>query len=401
MTRFGNIVLILCFCFVIFSVGIITFKTPDQEISKVENRKLAQMPQFTKNSILSGEFFKQFETYFSDQIYNRDSYIKDYTREALLMRKTIINGVVLTKGDWLLFPPSEKLYKPEIQQSTTELKKLAESPTEKKVEYYFALAPYKMNILMDKYPSYLPRNTGVENQRYFLEKLPNSIHPISLYDQFKKNFSEEEIGSMYFKTDHHWNMDGAFAAYQMIINSIAKQSELFHDKPYDRKDYDLRCNNDAKFVGSMNGRLYSLVSVASEKKCQYVPNFDNHMISAVARSWDGSTYSSFDQFYGAGFNNKNVLYGDLFTWDYPEAKFEFKTDNDLHLLILKDSYGNPIQPFLAQHFSKTSVLDLRHYHDKSVKDYIKDNDIDIVVFLYNDSNLFGNMFVVNEISPSQ
>ncbi|MGQ0518406.1 hypothetical protein ACT453_54090, partial [Bacillus sp. D-CC] len=49
-------------------------------------------------------------------------------------------------------------------------------------------------------------------------------------------------------------------------------------------------------------------------------------------------------------------------------------------------------PHLAQSFKYTSILDLRHYHEKDVYQYIQDNNINMVLFVYSDSNLSGDMF---------
>ena len=145
----------------------------------------------------------------------------------------------------------------------------------------------------------------------------------------------------------------------------------------------------------MNNQIYQLVNAEEDKACQLVPNNDSKMVNVTATMWDGSIVNDISQIYGTGFNKEEILYGDLFTWDLPLIQFEFgETNNDLHLLVLKDSYTNPIQPFLAQHFKNTSIIDLRHYKEKSVEDYIRDNGVDIVLFLYNDTNLFGEMYQV-------
>lgn len=54
-------------------------------------------------------------------------------------------------------------------------------------------------------------------------------------DYFKKNYTNEEIQSMYFKTDHHWNMDGAFLGYQYIMNTIVQQSSIYKGKEIKKK----------------------------------------------------------------------------------------------------------------------------------------------------------------------
>jgi hypothetical protein len=395
MTSFKNKLLIVCFLVIIFGMGLVTLYEPDREVSEVENRKLSQLPEISKSSLVSGELFKSIESYFTDQFYGRDWFIKTYTQEQILMGKTLINNVIIADDNWLFSPPIEEENRDEIIQSTNQLKLLTDAFVGENVEFYMALAPHKINMLMDKYPSYLNKNKGVDNQNFFLEHLSPSFKKISLYDEFTKDYSKKEIEKMYFKTDHHWNIEGAFAGYQYIINSIGSKSTQFNGTARNRDDYSLRCNEEALFVGSTNNQLYKLVNAEEDKACQLISNMENGMVSVRAKMWDGSEVTDINEIYGTGFNKEQIFYGDLFTWDLPLIQFEFEgTGNDLHLLVLKDSYGNPMQPFLAQHFKQTSILDLRHYKEKRVEDFIKENGIGMVLFLYNDTNLSGETYEV-------
>jgi hypothetical protein len=395
MTSFKNKLLTVCFLVIIFGMGLVTLYEPDREVSEVENRKLSQLPEISKSSLVSGELFKSIESYFTDQFYGRDWFIKTYTQEQILMGRTLINDVIIAEDNWLLFPPIEEENRDEIIQSTNQLKLLTDAFVGENVEFYMALAPYKTNMLMDKYPSYLNKNKGVENQRFFLEHLSPSFKKISLYDEFTKDYSKKEIEKMYFKTDHHWNIEGAFAGYQYIINRMGETSSQFNGMARNREDYSLSCKEDVKFVGSINNQIYKLVDAEEDKACQLISKDVNEMVSVRAKMLDGSEVTNISEVYGTGFHKKELLYGDLFTWDLPLIQFEFEgTGNDLHLLVLKDSYTNPIQPFLAQHFKYTSIIDLRHYKEKTVEDFIRENEVDMVLFLYNDTNLFGEMYTV-------
>lgn len=390
MKKIIHILFITAFLAIIFSVGIYSYFEPDRPTSTVENRTLAQRPIISKQTVTSGVFFKKFETYFSDQLYGRDEIIKAYTKEQLLLHRSIINNIVVAKDNWLLYNPStQRMYK-DIDQSLAKLQELSD---ETGVEIYFAATPYKMNILKNIYPSFINEQLGVENQKYFMSHLPSSVHGINMYQYFKDTYSQDQLETMYFKTDHHWNIDGAFAGYQKIINDISASSKLFKGKPLEKENLKLVCNNKSAFVGTLNLRLYSIIDTKDEKICYYSPFFNPNKGKVVAKQIYGENLTNIKDIYAAGFTRDTVFYGHLFTWDLPEINFEYQnTGNDLHLLVLKDSYVNPIQPFLAQHFNKTSILDIRHYHEKTVAQYIKDNKIDIVLVAYNDSNLTGPMY---------
>lgn len=51
-------------------------------------------------------------------------------------------------------------------------------------------------------------------------------------------------------------------------------------------------------------------------------------------------------------------------------------------MIIKDSYANNFIPFLTENYGNISLIDLRYYKD-SVSEYLINNDIKEVLFLYN------------------
>lgn len=393
MKKIIHILYIASFLLIIFGMGAISLAKADRETSDFENRTLAQRPAIDKKTLLSGEFSKAFETYFADQLYERDKIIEVYTKEQIFLNRTMINGIIVAKDNWLFNPPAgEKQFK-EIDKSLTNLKKLADTFKGTNVEFFFAAAPYKTNTLSELYPPYINMDYSKENQKYFMDNLPANIHGINLYEQFKKSYSLKQLESMYFKTDHHWNIEGAFNGYQKIIQALSENSAQFKGEPVQKNEVKLVCNKNSSFNGSHNRQLYSIVSDEGEKACYYDPFFLKEEGKVSAKTWDGQTLTKIDEIYNTGFTKDPLQYGDIFTWDLPEINFEYEnTGNDLHLLVLKDSYGNPIQPFLAQNFNKTSILDIRHYKEKSITQYIKDNHIDIVLFVYNDTNLTGEMY---------
>ena len=62
------------------------------------------------------------------------------------------------------------------------------------------------------------------------------------------------------------------------------------------------------------------------------------------------------------------------------------TNNDTtsreEVLVIKDSYGNSFVPFIAEHYKKIHVVDLR-YNLNSMTDYLQENDqIKDVIILY-------------------
>lgn len=51
-------------------------------------------------------------------------------------------------------------------------------------------------------------------------------------------------------------------------------------------------------------------------------------------------------------------------------------------MVIKDSYANSFVPFLTSAYSEIYMIDLRYY-DESVSEFVKSNEIDNILFLYN------------------
>ncbi|KFM98531.1 hypothetical protein D0U04_05280 [Bacillus clarus] len=392
MKKLGNIILCIGFLAIIFSFGILSFLKTDRDISPVENRPLAQKPALTKESLTTGSFFKDFETYTNDQLIGRDELIKNYTLAQIKMDKSLINDIILTDDKWLLKNPAWTTKYSEIDQTMPAIQELSQFLKEQNIEFYFALPPSKTNALSFKLPSHI-QTYAKENVNYFLNKLPADVKPIKLMEYFKKNYTNEEIQNMYFQTDHHWNMDGAFLGYQYMMNTINQESSIYKGKEIEKEDYTRTCARHKKLVGSFNNQLYQLIDASGEKLCYYTPKGGFHFTSVAAKDIHGTVYHSLDELYGVEKQNDTTSYAGYYTNDYPEIVFENDdAPNNVRALILKDSFANAIAPHIAQNFKRTSILDLRHYHEKDVYQYVKDNDINMVLFVYSDSNLSGEMF---------
>ncbi|KXY32609.1 hypothetical protein AT269_16885 [Bacillus cereus] len=392
MKKLGNIVLFIGFLTIIFSFGILSLLKTDRAVSPVENRPLAQKPALTKEVALNGSFFKDFETYTNDQLIGRDDLIKNYTLTQIKMGKSLINDIILTDDKWLLKNPAWTTKYNEIDQAMPAVNDLSQFLKEQNIEFYFALPPSKTNALSFKLPSHI-HTYAQENLNYFLNKLPADVKPIKLMEHFKKNYTNEEIQSMYFKTDHHWNMDGAFLGYQYIMNTIAQQSSIYKGKEIKTEDYTRTCAPNKHLVGSFNNQLYQLIDATGEKLCYYTPKDGFNFTSVAAKDVNGTVYRTLDELYGVEKQNDTTSYAGYYANDYPEIVIENNNaPNDVRALVLKDSFANAIVPHLAQSFKYTSILDLRHYHEKDVYQYIKDNNISMVLFVYSDSNLSGDMF---------
>ena len=62
---------------------------------------------------------------------------------------------------------------------------------------------------------------------------------------------------------------------------------------------------------------------------------------------------------------------EIINHDIPDGK---------NCLVIKDSFGNPLVPFLTQNYHKVYALDFRHYREMNVQEFVEAYEIDDVIF---------------------
>ena len=83
------------FCAFLGCGALLSVFLPKKGFSETENRYLAQLPQFSWDSLKSGKFGTDYEKYLSDQFPFRDDWIGVKTAAEQIQLKKEINGVWL------------------------------------------------------------------------------------------------------------------------------------------------------------------------------------------------------------------------------------------------------------------------------------------------------------------
>lgn len=92
-----------------------------------------------------------------------------------------------------------------------------------------------------------------------------------------------------------------------------------------------------------------------------------------------------DTLFDDSFKTKKDKYSTFMGGNFALTEIETNGESDEHVLIIKDSYANTVMPYFADKYKHITMIDMRYYHimDKTVSEYVKDNGITKVIFLYN------------------
>jgi hypothetical protein len=388
MKRFGKIILIVMFLGVIFTIPMITKLQKSQAISQFENRKLAEIPVLNKTSLLSGEYFSKWETYLSDHIYGRNTWIKSYTFiNMVVLGKANINNIVIGRDGFLLpfFDYDDKYEainsEENLSKMVDQLKELQDKMMLQGGSFYFVGVPSQASYHRTEYPKHLQNKSELLNniERQIFDKLDQlDVANINMNDVFHKRPNIE----YYYKTDHHYNFEGAYATYYEIIQNIYQKGAYKIHPPLDKADMDIVTLNNP-FGGSRNRQIYFMHPANEQIKIAYPKNKIPYEKFNNGKA-DNKLY------YLAESETAMINYGVYMGGDWAETVIRTNNNRLPNLLVFGDSFTNALEPLLYKHFNETRILDLRHYNKMSLYEYIDEYKPDIVVMVRDDLN-YGNL----------
>lgn len=249
---------------------------------------------------------------------------------------------------------------------------------------YDMVIPTSMDILL---PEDFLQSIETSDQKKAIDYIYGSINKmnpdvktVSIFDTLKMHNNEY----IYFRTDHHWTQLGAYYAYEQLMKDMGKTPVPLSD--FEKKEYD-------GFLGS----FYSSDSALAENPDTveaYIPKAD---VTLNITQQDGTPLNDWaliedGDAYDAG--NKYLIF---VGGDQP---YEEITNNDLtdgsSCVVVKESFGNALIPFLVNHYQNIYVVDYRYY-EGNIADLAKEKGAKDVIML-NNISMTRNADLVDAIS---
>lgn len=317
--------------------------------------------------ILNGDYFKRWDNYFSDHIYGRDYIVKTYMDIQNKLDKKYINGVFIGSNDFLFSAENGKYSEEDIKNRNYYFEKIYKDLDNKPL--YLSIVPSKSMIEGENYPI-----KGYKASfNYYIDSFINNNENLNIIDLRKDLISENDL---YYKTDHHMNMDGAYIAYKSIIDCINDEF-IQVGQPMDKEDFQIE-NYKNVFMGSDGRKIGYLVSESED-----IQVYKNQRTMVLKSYLDDREYDLIQeqQISKEKFDNDYLVYlgGDNSGIEI----YNPESNNNLKILLIGDSMDNPIVPLVATHFEKTYSLDMRNSSEHNIIDNIKDMDVDIVMLIGN------------------
>ncbi len=328
---------------------------PAGEMSETERRPLAQFPAITRETLMSGKFMTDFESYTLDQFPARDQFrqLKSLIHYRVFGQKDN-NGIYIHDGyaaklDYPMNTKSlsyalgrlEYVYKTYLEQTGSKV--------------YAAVIPDKSY--------YLARQNGYPSLDYdaffaaVKQGMPYATH-IDITDCL-------EIGDYYF-TDTHWRQEALLPTAEKLCGAMGvnapkgeEMTQTLIHKPF-------------------YGVYYGQAALPMDPEDLYV------MESPLLNDCKVFNYET--QGYGQVYDMEKLNSKDLYDvfLSGPQALLRIENPNaatDRELTIFRDSFGSSIAPLLVQDYKTVTLVDIRYLGSQMLGKYLEFGGQD-VLFLY-------------------
>lgn len=337
---------------IVFGVLLVFLISPKKEFSYNENRYLTKFPKYSVENIISGKFMTQIEDFIADNFPFRES--------LLSFKSKLYKSLGVYRQEDVYYGYDNKLYQEykENQNSDKIINKINKFSESVNSNISFMLVPTSIYVNNDKISKY--NNSFDEGQTIDYYKDNLKVNFIDVRDVLTSNKDDY----LYYGTDHHWTTRGAYLAYL----EYCKYANI------ECNSYDFLVVND-KFYGTLYSKLldnsleYDYIEIINDTT-RYSVYFD-----------DDNRYS--DSLYNYKYLDEKDKYSFFLDNNHSLITIEnLDIDDEDVLLIIKDSYANAFIPLVASNYKYIYVIDPRYYN-LSISEFIDDNNIENVLFIYN------------------
>ncbi len=358
-SKIKNYLLTIVFLLIIavFTAGYFIKGTSD--FSEAERRALEKFPEVSAESLGSGAFMKDFESFSLDQFPLRDTMrsIKSVFERFVFANKES-NDLYYHSGHIasVLYPLDKEMLDYALARFNN-LYDLYAKDTEAKV--YFSMIPDKS--------AYLADDAGVlsvdyrEFIEYMISGMPKNIEYIDI--------SELLSADDFYYTDQHWRQE-------KIADVANKLSEAMGNPLSDNYD-------EIKLETPFYGTYYHQAAIpgVSPDSISYLTNetIKNCKVSLLGDDGNFKKSEMYVLSYAEGRDPYEMYLSGarpLIVIENPNA------DTDKQLVVFRDSFGSSIIPLLAESYAKITLCDIRYIAPANLASYVDFDNCDDILFLY-------------------
>ena len=341
-----------------------------QDFSAWERRNLTGLPQSV--SLTEWTLNDDLEDELSDQVPGRRLLVNLYA-EAQVLTGRAQQLEAWPDGEYFLEQPVSG----SAEQAARRIAQLKELAGE--IPCLFLVPPGSGILRMNGMPALVRSVYAKEEELYNTATKDDCFVPADT--RFSKALSVEQPDQCYYRTDHHWTLDGAYLAYQAYCEKASLT-------PAELSSFTL--TEYQPFYGTTYSRSGLPFAKADTLKCAEpswpvtlsVPaegiETDHLIFPEEAETYDG--YAVYLK------GNHGVL--EILS---PEA------ETGETLVVFKDSFANCFLPFLTRHYARIIAADAR-YMEGSFRDVLDAaGQVDRILYLYSLDSLVNDTAITRKL----
>lgn len=355
MSNVKNKITVLLMAGILLAVSLWCWLKPAADFSESERRVLAQKPEFSKETVETGEFMTDFETYTLDQFPMRDTFrgIKSFS-ELYLFRKAQVNDLYIQDG--YVIKEEYPLSQPMIDNAAKKFQFLYDKyMADKDVNIFLSIVPDK---------NYFGMQEGVQLGMDYatLEDSLTSQMPYAEYINIFESLSMED----YYLTDTHWKQENLLPVAQKLADAMGATLET---------GYTVNTLTE-EFKGVYYGQI------AMPVKKDTLKYLTNETLDACTVTGFNTGMPVVSPMYDVTKADSRDPYEMFVCGNDPLVIIENpNATTDKELIVFRDSFGSSIAPLLTTGYSKVTLVDIRYIQSGMLGGFLKMKDQD-VLFLY-------------------
>lgn len=375
MKRIAELFMTACFLAVLAGGLAAALLRPPQDFSFWENRMLASLPQPAPRSVGDGSYFTDLETYLADHAPLRSTLLGLKTRADLALGRPVVNDVVVTENSLLPFLPYLNDDPEDIARwaglMADNLADIHAAVAEYGGYFCYTVVPCQSVSRWDEYPWFL--NNEARRARLKSAAMAQAMEERGVpYLDVEAALAQAGGSKQYAsRVDNHYTMAGAFETCRLILEKAAADTGLsFPILGADDFTVETLPN---PYLGSRERKLLGL-----EERDEQLSILLPRDPVPFTRADNGTPVQPAVYRLPAG-GDEAVDYGLYMGGDIAHTVIDTGRNDLPSILIYGDSFTNPVECLAYLSFNETHSLDLRHYHDMGLTDYIRQFQPDIVV----------------------
>lgn len=373
-----------CFVFLLAAAAavllLISFRDQRQTVSVYENRALAAHPAFSLRGLWDGSYFDGWDAYFSDHVAWRDDMMRDYLWLQLYAKRQVVaQDVVIGDGALLPYLPytdySGYDYDSPARAAVQRLLPIQQAAEARGGVFLYLGIDEQRSALREAYPAYLYNKSDYFDASEAAFRAAAEEAGLSVL--FTRDlWTEEDCRRYYSAVDHHYNLLGAQAAWRALLAWCASQ-DMELPAP-EEAELNIR-SWPGDFYGSYSRRFYDLSPITEELLV-----FDDSVLPPYERWDDGErTDAPVLVLPEAGAHAQYTAY---MGGDHGETVIRTDRPALPNILIVGDSFTNPLEALCVCSFNEVRSLDFRHYDAMTLTEYLETFPADVVIVVRDNLN---------------